>query len=240
MFLPKPEDAIHKAWLYRLLTEIADDAYLADVLRFKGGTCAAMLGYLDRFSVDLDFDISGQVKKGEFKKIDHYLQAIFKRLDLTIKSKSQTIPQYFLRYPADERKRNTIKIDMSYPPPKSNEYEPRQLIDIDRVFYCQTIETMFANKLVALLERYEKYNLIAGRDLYDVHHYFLAGHRYLDAVILERRGSDLATFFKELRDFVAKKITQRVLDQDLNTLLGPKKFRALRKTLKQETLMFLK
>lgn len=29
---------------------------------FKGGTCASMLGWLDRFSVDLDFDYAGDKK----------------------------------------------------------------------------------------------------------------------------------------------------------------------------------
>ena len=57
MILPNKSDAIHKAWLYRVLGEIADSGYLSDVLYFKGGTCASMLGWLDRFSVDLDFDL---------------------------------------------------------------------------------------------------------------------------------------------------------------------------------------
>ncbi|MEK7560763.1 MAG: nucleotidyl transferase AbiEii/AbiGii toxin family protein [Patescibacteria group bacterium] len=57
--LPHPKDAAHKAWLYRILSGVYDNAVLAKLLYFKGGTCAAMLGYLDRFSVDLDFDFAG-------------------------------------------------------------------------------------------------------------------------------------------------------------------------------------
>ena len=57
------------------------------------------------------------------------------------------------------------------PPPKSNVYETVRLVEIDRIATCQTIETMFANKLVALIERREKTGSIAGRDLYDVHHF---------------------------------------------------------------------
>lgn len=55
LLLPQPKDAVHKAWLYRLLTGIYNDVFLADQLYFKGGTYAAMLGYIDRFSIDLDF-----------------------------------------------------------------------------------------------------------------------------------------------------------------------------------------
>ena len=57
MILLRPQDTIHKVQLTRLLTEILDNPTLSQNLYFKGGTCAAMLGYLDRFSVDLDFDL---------------------------------------------------------------------------------------------------------------------------------------------------------------------------------------
>lgn len=53
----RPEDIINKSYLHRLLAEIVDQPTLGQSLAFKGGTCAAMLGYLDRFSVDLDFDV---------------------------------------------------------------------------------------------------------------------------------------------------------------------------------------
>jgi len=55
--------AYHKAQLYRLLIRLLDDPEIASNIFFKGGTCSAMLGFLDRFSVDLDFDL----KKGSNK-----------------------------------------------------------------------------------------------------------------------------------------------------------------------------
>jgi predicted nucleotidyltransferase component of viral defense system len=58
MILPNRKDAIHKAWLYRILEAIADDQRLASVLFFKGGTCASSK-WLNRLSVDLDFDYAG-------------------------------------------------------------------------------------------------------------------------------------------------------------------------------------
>ncbi|MBI1870318.1 MAG: nucleotidyl transferase AbiEii/AbiGii toxin family protein [Chlamydiae bacterium] len=78
MLLPHPRDAVHKAWLCRILTALADDIELLKFLRFKGGTCAAMLDYLDRFSVDLDFDLEGT--KNQFA-------AIRKRLERRLKLK---------------------------------------------------------------------------------------------------------------------------------------------------------
>lgn len=53
----RPEDIIHKSYLNRLLIEIIDRPVLSQNLAFKGGTSAAMRGYLDRFSIDLDFDV---------------------------------------------------------------------------------------------------------------------------------------------------------------------------------------
>ena len=57
MIIPKPSDAKHKTQMYRLLREILQNNILANKLVFKGGTYAALRGVLDRFSVDLDFDL---------------------------------------------------------------------------------------------------------------------------------------------------------------------------------------
>jgi hypothetical protein len=176
----------------------------------------------------------------EIKETQKQLEKVFQKLSLEIKDQSQNVPQYFLKYPTKENERNTLKLDVSFPPPKANQYEPKEFVDIDRIINCQTMETMFANKLVALIDRYEKNEAIAGRDLYDIHHFFLQGCKYNKAVILERRKTTVVKFFQELTDFVEKKITETIINQDLNALLTPEKFRQIRKTLKRETLMFLR
>lgn len=237
MLLPNQQDAIHRAWLYRLLMHIYDDPALASTLYFKGGTCAAMLGYLDRFSVDLDFDYAG--KPEETEEIRKKMEKIFADLGLEIKDKSRKIPQYFLRYPARKDERNTLKIDVTFPVPKANKYQTVRFPEIDRIITCQTPETMFANKLVALIERWEKNEAIAGRDVYDIHHFFLQGFRFENEVIEERRKQKAEKFFAEMIDFVQKRINDTIISQDLNVLLPYDKFRKIRKTLKQEVLIFL-
>ena len=99
---------------------------------------------------------------------------------------------------------------------------------------------MFANKLVALIDRWEKSDSIAGRDLYDIHHFFMKGFGYNKEVIIERRNKDLISFFQELIIFIEKRINQTIINQDINSLLLPDKFQKIRKVLKKETLMFLK
>ncbi len=231
------QDAIHKAWLYRVLIAIVDNANLHD-LYFKGGTCAAMVGVLDRFSVDLDFDYVGN-QKG-LGKVRYELEETFKKLGLEIKDTSVKVPQFFLKYPTkNSSDRNTLKIDITFPPPKANIYKPVRLVDVGRVVICQNIATMFANKLVAVLDRFERNNSIAGRDIYDIHHFFMNSYDYNKDVIIERTNLSLIDFFEKLSDFINKHITETILSQDLNPLVPYERFNKLRKVLKRETLMFL-
>lgn len=236
MILPKPEDAVHKAWLFRVLTEILDNSILSQSVYFKGGTAAAMLGFLDRFSIDLDFDL----KKNTNKKIlDKQLMQIFSHLDISVKQKSRRSLFYILKYRPSTNLRNTLKLSLVDSALKSNVYQPFYLQEIDRYSSCQTKETMFSNKLVAVIDRYQKYRSIAGRDIYDVHYFFMHGCRYLPAVIKERTGKNAPSYLKELKGFIEKKVTDRIISEDLSFLLSYEKFLSVKKILKKETLMFL-
>ncbi len=237
MLLPKPDDALHKAMLYRVLVGIADDISLASVLRFKGGTCAAMMGYLNRFSVDLDFDFLG--KSQEVPAIRGRIEKMAKSLGFEIYDKSKDGIQFFLKYQAPPGKRNTLKVDAVFPVPNSSHYCSFYFSDISRTLGCQTIEDMFANKLVAVLDRYEKYGSVAGRDLYDTHAFFMQELEYNSDIIKERRGVDVKSFLKELIAFIKKHFTETVLNQDLNMLLPDQEFQRVRKILIPETLGFL-
>jgi len=236
MIVPRREDAYHKMQLYRLLTAIIDNEKISTQICFKGGTCAAMLGFLDRFSVDLDFDL---LEKADKKTLRQYFYQLFTNLGLQVKNESKKTIQFLLRYKTDPNQRNTIKLDAVDQGFKANIYRPQYLPEIDRFMNCQTIETMFANKLVAIMDRFEKNKSIAGRDLYDIHYFFLKGCSYETAIIEERRKIEVNKYLKELSEFIKKHITQTVINQDLNTILPPDKFNQIRKTLKNETLMLL-
>src|SRR3989344_1670661 len=236
MILPRPQDALHKSWLYRLLIHLADEPVLAQKIFCKGGTCANMLGWLDRFSVDLDFDLD---QKADKKLLRSTLYKLFKRLGLAVKDKSKRALQFFLSYGAPAGQRNSLKLEILDKPVKANDYQPEYFRDIDRFIICQTKETMVANKLVAIRERWQKFKTIAGRDIYDLHYFFSHGFAYKGEVIKERTGLPPKTYLPKLKDFIGKKVTARVIDQDLNTLLSPRQFQSVRKTLKDEVLMFL-
>ncbi len=239
LIVPRPQDTIHKAWLLRLLTAIADEPSVVRDVRFKGGTCAAMRGFLHRFSVDLDLDFDYVGAQEDVSKLRVTLENVYADLGLMVKDSSKVVPQYFLQYPIKDG-RNTIKVEITTLAPKANTYEPARFVDIDRILQCHTIETMFANKLVALLDRHERHGSIAGRDVYDIHHFFLQGFRYDPAIIIERRGTSADDFLQKLIAFVDEKITQTIIDQDLNALLPLEDFRRIRHVLKQEVMMFLR
>lgn len=236
MILPRKEDVYHKIQLYRLLVEILDSE-IADKIYFKGGTAATMLGFLDRFSLDLDFDLSFKTEKN---KIDRVLRKIFKNLNLSLVQKSKNSLFYVLKYQAKPGLRNTLKLSIVDIALKSNRYENFYLKEIDRFAICQTKETMFANKLVAVIDRFKKYQTIAGRDIYDIHYFFLQGYDFEKEVIKERTGKEPYQYLKELADFIEKKVNERIISEDLNFLLPYEKFMLIRKTLKKEVLRMIR
>jgi predicted nucleotidyltransferase component of viral defense system len=242
MLLPNKNDALHKAWLYRLLEAIADENGLKGALYFKGGTCAAMLGWLDRFSVDLDFDYAGS--RADIPATRKLLEDIFKRLGLEVKDSSKNGLQYFLKYrPTGSSAgafRNTLKIEATFPLFTASLYQPQQFVEIDRILTCQTKETMFAHKLVALMDRYKKTGHIAGRDIYDIHHFFMQGFAYNAEVIKQRSQKELKDFFTDLIAFVELKVSDKIITEDLSFLLSPDKFNQMRKILKRETVSLLR
>ncbi len=231
----KQEKIQHEIQLHRLLSEILKDKYLSTNAFFKGGTCALMLGYLDRFSVDLDFDLGEKADKKEFRK---KLYNIFANLNLEVKDESKKALQFFLKYPSSSQ-RNTLKIEFLDNYYKSNIYKPIFIPSISMTGICQTIETMFSHKLIAPLDRIKSGGKIAGRDIYDIHYFFTQGYGYIDDIIKERTKVSPLTHLTELNDFVKKKVTKKIIDEDLNILLDYKKFISIRKYIKEELIKFI-
>lgn len=236
MLIPNAKDAVHKSWMYRVLTAIADDVDLASLIFFKGGTCAAMRGFIDRFSIDLDFDLGDE---SQIQNVKRRLEKIFDELGLMIHDQSQNYPQYFLKYPSPPGQRSTLKFDVNFPIPVSNDYEPVRFEELDRILKTQTVETMFANKLVAVIGRFKKNGSVAGRDLFDLHSFLLRGYAFKGEIIEELTGKNVAEYIGELKIFIEKHFSQQIIDEDLNHLLTSDQFNKVRKSLKQEVLAFL-
>lgn len=236
MILPNSKEALHRGQLYKILIEIADNPLLSRSLIFKGGTCAAMQNYLDRFSVDLDFDLKKDAAKDLVKK---GLEKTFKKLNFEVKSKSKSTVQYVLKYPAPAGLRNTLKFDAVDFVLDADIFKPIYLADIDRYLVCQTIETMFGHKLAAVLDRYEKHGAIAGRDIYDIYYFFINVHSYNQKAIEQRTSLSVLAYLEKLKEFIKSKVNTSIIDEDLNMLMPLARFSAIRKSLKSEVLGLL-
>ncbi len=232
----RSEDALHKSYPNRLLIEVIDRPLLAHSLAFKGGTCASMAGYLDRFSIDLDFDLPLKVDEATIRDEFH---KVFDFLSLKVTGELNKVLFFQLRYPNDPGKRSTLKVSVNNIPVQSNQYKAQYFSEIDRFMNSQTIETMFANKLVTVTERYELHKTITGRDIYDIHHFFVHGYAYHAPVIQERTGLAPGDYLEKLIAFIKERVTQTVINEDLNALLPTNRFQQIRKVLIPETLSLL-
>ncbi len=232
----RSEDAIHKSYLNRFLIEIIDRPILAQALAFKGGSCASMLGYLDRFSVDLDFDVFPGADETLLRQEFH--RAI-DNLELRIAEELTNVLFFLLRYPSVPGKRSALKVSAYSLISKTNQYKVQYFPEIDRLMNAQTLETMVANKLVAVTDRYQLHHTIAGRDIYDIHYFLVHGYSYHAPVILERTGSSPKAYLEKLITFIKENVTQTIINEDLNTLLPPAQFQQIRKILIPETISLL-
>lgn len=237
MVLVKESDILHKFQLQRLLMAVVDDPYISQFAYFKGGTCAEMSGFLDRFSVDLDFDLIGVLDDKLFRS---HIDRIVKKISLIDDNENRKSYFFNLKYKAPAYERNKLKVSFYENSVASNDYETRLLPEIDRTVKCQTLETMFANKLVAPVDRFERHKEVAGRDIYDINYFFNQRYGFKEEVIKERTGLDTSKYLVKLVNFIEKEVTQDLINQDLNTLLPLHKFNEIRKTLKQDTLLYLR
>lgn len=240
MIALKLQDIVHRTQIQKLLIEIADNHILSHKIFFKGGTCASMLGFLDRFSVDLDFDPHKTLSPSEFFDIRKELLQIFDRLDFKIDNEDTKTLFFTLKYKSISNTRSTLMISVFDEVVKENDYKKVKIKEIDRFLNCQTIESMFANKLVSIIDRYNRHKRIAGRDIYDINYFFSQGYKFKEKIIKERTKLEVGEYIVKLIKFIENNVTENMINQDLNMLLPLNKFTKIRKTLKQDTLLYLR
>ena len=236
MFTPKKEDINHKIQLLRLLRLILSNNLLSNNLMFKGGTYASLRGVLDRFSIDLDFDLPDDKFKSEIRDS---LYEIFNNLDLVIKDESKNHLQFFLKYDTPKVQRNTIKLEINDKPSKFNEYESVSLLELN--MYCRghTLDTMFANKLIAAKSRFDKTGKISGRDFYDIHSFFTQGLEINKRVVEDLSKMSYKEYLESLVIFIKDNVNTRLLNEDLNPLVDSGKLKVVLPHLKDELLLML-
>lgn len=216
----------HRTILFQLIKELFADALIAPHLGFKGGTSLMMLYGLDRFSVDLDFDLlSSEHDQEVYQRVKKIAQKYGE-----VKDEYQKRFGYLLVIAYDNSSQN-IKIEINIRQFGSR-YEVKNFLGL--AMNVMVIEDQLAHKLMAMHERITK----TRRDLYDV--WFCLSHRFpINEDIVEERFS--GTFTDCVRQCIQQ--VQDVKERDILTgvgeLLNPQQKDWARAKLKSETIALL-
>ncbi len=220
----------HEKILVKILANIYADATLGHLLGFKGGTAAYLFYELDRFSVDLDFDLLDSSRE-DF--VMDRVQAILLQYG-TIKEaeKKRWNLLFILAYDEKEKNAQNVKVEINRRD-FGSQYDQRSYLGIS--IPVMTKEDMFAHKLMAMVERIGRSN----RDIFDV--WFFAKQQWPmnKRIIEERSGTDIKSFLEraiaELEGF-----DNRYILQGLGELLNDKQKAWVKTRLKEEALFLLK
>lgn len=218
--------ATHKTLLFQILKDIYSDTTIAPFLGFKGGSAALMFHGLDRFSVDLDFDLIDENQEG---RVFTRVREIVSRYG-TIKEAHQKRFNLFILLSYEDKARN-IKVEINRRQFGSR-YEIKTYLGVS--MQVMVIEDMFAHKLIAMYERIDK----TSRDIYDVW-FFLKNRAPINKSILENRSQ------MPFEDLVNKCIRQlehlnnRRILAGMGELLTPNQKDWAKAKLREETIALL-
>jgi predicted nucleotidyltransferase component of viral defense system len=168
---------LHRQKMYEILQEIFN-SNLWKYLAFKWWTACYFFHKLDRFSTDLDFDL---IK--DYKNIDDEIISILQKY-WEVKVWRFNIKLSYWKEDVN------IKIDINRKIWSNNSYELLNFYWTD--ILTQDKGTIFANKLVALIERN------ANRDIYDVYFFFKNNFDINENIIFERKNKTKKELFLEI------------------------------------------
>jgi predicted nucleotidyltransferase component of viral defense system len=217
----------HKNILIQILKDIYTDMTIGPILGFKGGTAAFLFYQLNRFSVDIDFDLL------DASKADYVF------------TKVQKIIAEYGTIKEARKKRNTIFFLLSYAERGPNikveintrnfgsKYEVKSYLGISMKVMVR--EDMFAHKLVAMQERIGKTN----RDIFDVW-YFLKHNWPINEAIIEKRSSLSFNDFLRRSINLLEKMSDRHILSGIGELLDSKLKIWAKNNLRKDTIFLLK
>jgi len=219
--------ATHKTILFQILKDIYSNTSISPYLGFKGGTAALMFYGLDRFSVDLDFDLLDDTKE---EIVFQQVRNIVKKYGNLKDSQQKYFNLFFLL--SYEDKSHNIKIEVNRRHFESK-YELKTYLGVPMMVMVP--EDMFAHKLMAMYERIGK----TSRDIYDVW-YFLQKHFPINTQIIETRSK--MSFEKLLVKCISrlKRLNSRNILTGIGELLSPNQKDWAKAKLRDETISLLK
>ncbi|MBT4594848.1 nucleotidyl transferase AbiEii/AbiGii toxin family protein [bacterium] len=224
------EIAKHRRVLIHILKDIYKDPELATSLGFKGGTAAYLLYNLNRFSVDLDFDILDASKEDLiFEKIKYILE----EYGYVKKILQKKLCLFFL-LSHDNRIQDTynIKVEINRRD-LGSKYELKSHLGIPLKVMVQG--DIVAHKLVAMSERKKE----ASRDIFDVHFFLKNNWPINKEIIVQRTSMTVKQFLQKCIDILGAKNNTGILS-DVGELLDAKQKDWAKENLLSETILLLK
>lgn len=212
----------------QVMFEVISDIYKSKrgrSLGFKGGTMAYFLNGLDRFSVDLDFDLIDPAMEKEIFEV--LPKILLKHGRIKEGTNKELTLFYLLNY---EPGQTNIKVEISKRVLKSMEYEWRNFYGIS--VKALKMEHSFAGKLLACVNRKRQ----ANRDFYDVNFYLKKGIRPDEEVIAEATRMTVVKYFKVVRKHVEKNLTERDILRGMGELVDERQKIWIKNNLKRELL----
>ena len=220
----------HKNILIKILKDIYTDSTIGPLLGFKGGTAAFLFYDLNRFSIDLDFDLLEESKENYvFEQIQKILsnygaikEAQKKRFNLL----------FLLSYDEKEVGAQNIKVEIN----RRNfgsKYEVKAYLGISMKVMIK--EDMLAHKLCAMHERIGKTN----RDIFDVYFFFHNNWPVNKEIIESRTNMPYKDFLQKCIDFL-EKVSDRNILSGMGELLDEKQKVWVKSKLRAETIFLLK
>lgn len=220
----------HKNILIKILKDIFTDHALGPILGFKGGTAAYLFYDLNRFSVDLDFDL---LKKGEDQFVFEEVRKILEKHGTVKDVKMKHFNLFFLLSYSDKIPgAQNIKVEINRRESQSR-YEVKSYLGISMKVMVR--EDMAAHKLVAMSERIGRTN----RDIYDTW-FFLEKDWPVNRTIVESRtGMSLGSFLQKCIHLLEKMGQRRILS-GIGELLDEKQKSWAKAKLRTETIFLLR
>jgi predicted nucleotidyltransferase component of viral defense system len=218
------DKAHHRQVMFEILQEIYQSP-VGKLLGFKGGTMLYFFEELDRFSVDLDFDLLETGKIGQVRQVLH---EIIKKYGLLTeeREKKQTLI-FILNYKTGQ---HSLKIEISKRVDQVTSHEWRNFYGVD--VQTMQLEDALAHKLVAATER----KGVANRDFYDIWFLLKRGVRANPVVIKKRTDQDLRQYLDFLIKFIDKNFKLSQVTVGLGELLDRSKRDWVKVKLKDELL----
>ena len=209
--------------MFNIIKDIYSSS-LRNKLGFKGGTMAYFFYGLDRFSVDLDFDLL----VSEIGSTPSIMRSILMKYG-EIKDESNKHFTYFflLSYEKGEK---AIKVEISKRYPPESSYLTANFYGTDVKIVM--IKDSFATKLLACATR----KRTAYRDFYDVLFYLKKGVVPNEEIIKKVIKKDTKSYLLSLRKFIMKNVTNRKVMQGIGELIDEKQKDWIRKNFKKELL----